>query len=346
MPSACVQTPGAKVSLESERLVVVLPEPEDGEAGDLRREIPLRDLERMVLGERVSVTTPALVEMLRREIPVCLMDGRGHYIGSFQPAAPDHGAARLRQYQCALDAGFALKTAGRIVVSKIYNQRRVLQRVAAGRRSNTIDRGPVPDGFDTSLALMDSMMQKAGTCASLDELRGCEGAASAHYFSLWAQLLPDAFPFERRSTRPPLNPVNACISFSATLLYHEMVSFLHARGLDPALGFLHATENGRWSLALDLMEPFRPVVAEALTLDLFSRRILNEKHFEPANGGTYLNREGRAKLILQYEKRMDRQFMSECVGHRTTLRTQLDQQALLLKAALDTPDRFEPFLVN
>jgi CRISPR-associated protein Cas1 len=109
---------------------------------------------------------------------------------------------------------------------------------------------------------------------------------------------------------------------------------------------LHATEDGRWSLALDLMEPFRPVLVEALALDLFSHQILNEKHFEPKNGGVYLNEEGRKKFILQYERRMERQFLSEAVGHRTTLRQQLENQAVMFKTSLEKRDAFEPFLIN
>jgi CRISPR-associated protein Cas1 len=162
----------------------------------------------------------------------------------------------------------------------------------------------------------------------------------------WAKFLPEEFPFERRSTRPPLNAVNACISFGATLIYQEMVSFIHAHGLDPALGLLHATEDGRWALALDLIEPFRPALIEALTLDLFSHDMLRAGHFEHKHGGVYLNEEGRKKFLLQYERRMERQFMSECAGHRTSLRQQLEAQAVQYKAALESPEKFEPFLMN
>ena len=123
--------------------------------------------------------------------------------------------------------------------------------------------------------------------------------------------------------------MNACISFGATLVYNEMVAFIHAHGLDPALGLLHATEDGRWSLALDLIEPFRPALVEALTLDLFSHQIVCGEHFKSKNGGTYLNDDGRRRFILQYERRMERQFMSEAVGHRTTLRQQVEQQAVM-----------------
>jgi len=344
MPAAYVQHPGSKISLVSERLLILIPDEDSGASPrETRREIPLRDLEQMVMGEGVSVTTPALSEMLRRRIPVSIMDGRGVFLGSFQPAAPDHGAARLRLYQQTQNPGFCLTLSRQLIVAKIYNQRRLVQRVAANRKAE--DR-PVPEIVESTLIALDRSMALAGKVHSIDSLRGHEGLASARYFAAWSALLPESFPFERRSTRPPLNPVNAVLSFSSTLVYHETCAALHAHGLDPGLGILHTTENGRWSLALDLMEPFRPVLAEALTLDLFSHKMLNQSHFEPQKGGIYLNREGRAKLLLQYEKRMERQFMSESVGHRTTLRQQLENQAILLKSALDDPTKFEPFLMN
>lgn len=342
MPTACVQLPGSKISLESERLVVVFPDSDDSPR-EARRDIPLRDLERMVMGEGVSATTPALMEMLRRSIPISFIDGRGRFLGSFQPAAPDHGAARLRHYQRTLDPDFALAVAREILGAKIHNQRRLVQRVAANRKAEDKE---VPPGIPFTLDLLDRAMLLASKAESIDSLRGHEGMAAARYFTAWAALLPAEFPFERRSTRPPLNPVNAVLSFSSTMIYQEMHSFLHAHGLDAALGLLHTTENGRWSLALDLMEPFRPVIAEALTLDLFSHRILNASHFEPQEGGIYLNREGRAKLILQYEKRMERQFLSETAGHRTTLRQQLENHAILFKSALDDPLKFAAFRMN
>lgn len=342
MPTACVQTPGSKISLESERLIVLFPESDDSPR-ETRRDIPLRDLERMVMGEGVSATTPALMEMLRRHIPISFIDGRGRFLGSFQPAAPDHGAARLRHYLRALDPDFALTIAREIIASKIHNQRRVLQRVTANRKS---DGWEPPPGITHAIDSLERALQQVIVADSIESLRGHEGFAAARYFFAWSALLPENFPFERRSTRPPLNPVNACLSFASTLVYNETHSFIHVHGLDAALGLLHTTENGRWSLALDLMEPFRPVVTEALTLDLFSHQMLNTSHFEPHDGGVWLTREGRSKLILQYEKRMDRQFLSDHCGHRTTLRQQLENHTILFKSALDDPTTFRAFRMN
>lgn len=353
MPTAAILKPDSRVRLDREHLEIV--GPEEGVQGDtLLREIPLRDVDRLILSECVQITSQAMGEVLRREIPVIWLDSLGHVLGNFLPPPPAHGGARLRQYQRVLDPQFGLAMAGRIITAKVYNQRRVLQRLLASRRNDSDDGGPeIPavrtealESVAEAIRWMDALFASLKTAANYDELRGYEGVSTARYFSAWATFLPDAFPFEHRSTRPPHNPVNACISFGSTLLYQEFVAACHSRGLDPALGMLHTTEDGRWSLALDLMEPFRPVFVEALALDCFSHQILNEKHFEPKKGGIYLNEEGRRKFLLQYERRMERQFLSESAGHRTTLRQQIDMQTAQFKTALDAPSAYEPFLMN
>lgn len=334
MPTVCINTPGTRVHLVSERLEVRGTDPDNGVA--TLRVIPINDVDRVILQENVQISSEAMGALLRAEIPVAYVGWNGRYLGGFQPCGPAHGAWRLRHYQAQLDPGFALITAGRIVAAKLYNQRRVLQRMAANRQQD----------ITPAIDHLGALLHRASQSRTVDELRGYEGAAAAHYFSHWATFLPETFPFQRRSTRPPLNPVNACLSFGSTLLYNEAVSFIHCHGLDPALGLLHTTEDGRWSLALDLMEPFRPVLVEALALDVFTHQILSEKHFRPHDGGVYLNDEGRARFIVQYERRMERQFMSECAGHRTTLRQQLEQQAVMFKASLADLAKFEPFLMN
>jgi CRISPR-associated protein Cas1 len=335
MPTACVSAPSCHVRLVSERLQIH--GRDESGAAVMLREIPIRDLDRLLAVEGTQISGEALAALLRSGIPVAFLGWNGRYLGGFQPTTPAHGAWRIRQYRASLDGDFCLAIAGRLVAAKIYNQRRVVQRLAANRGSDA----------SGDLAHLDALLREALKSSSIETLRGYEGAASARYFPAWAGFLPDGVAFERRSTRPPMNPVNACISFGATLLYHEAVSAIHARGLDPALGLLHATEDGRWSLALDLIEPFRPVLVEALALDLFSHQILNpSSHFRPHEGGIYLNDEGRAKFIVQYERRMERQFMSEFAGHRTTLRQQLEDSVTRLKSALEDPSAFEAFVMN
>ncbi|MCL5098291.1 MAG: CRISPR-associated endonuclease Cas1 [Candidatus Omnitrophica bacterium] len=373
MPTAVINQSDVRVHLTGERLQVYGHNPES-ERDEVLREIPLRDLDRLIISESVHLTTPALGAILRAAIPIQVFSWSGSYLGGFLPAQNNHGLSRLQQYRRTLEPDFVLTMAGRIVTAKLYNQRRVLQRLAAGHaepdppgdtasspavqsestthpQSPTVPTDPAQiqnpkSEIQAALQWLDSLFASIRASKSIDELRGYEGAATARYFQTWAGFLPSEFPFERRSTRPPLNPVNACISFGSTLIYNEAVAFIHAHGLDPALGMLHATEDGRWSLALDLMEPFRPVLVEALALDLFSHQVLNAQHFEPRKGGVYLNEQGRKKFFLQYERRLERQFLSECIGHRTTLRQQLENQAVMFKSALEDPGKFEPFLIN
>ncbi|MCS7338412.1 MAG: CRISPR-associated endonuclease Cas1 [Verrucomicrobiae bacterium] len=360
MPTAVLNQSNVRLQLTSERLEVWGPNPDTGR-DECLRQIPLHDLERLIVSEAVYITAPALAELMRRGIPIQFFTWSGQFLGNFLPAQNNHGMTRLRQYQQTLDPAFCLQIAKRLVTAKLYNQRRVLQRLAASRSDITQSDQPgtptkpgqpakpgqhVQPNISDALAWLDSLFGLIQASTSLDELRGYEGTATARYFQCWATFLPDEFPFERRSTRPPHNPVNACISFAATIIYNEAVAFCHAHGLDPALGTLHSTENGRWSLALDLIEPFRPAFVEPLALDLFSHQILNQSHFEYRDGGCFLNEDGRKKFFLQYERRMERQFLSEHVGHRTTLRQQLEHQAIMFKAALEDPNRFNPFRMN
>lgn len=341
MPSAHIHNPRARIQLRSRTLEVRGPVVDDhgNDTGDLLlREIPLRDLERMSITEGVSFTSAALAAMMRADIPINLFSYNGRFLGAFRPAGPPNGRSRLTHYQRNLDPGFCLEIARRLVDAKILNQVRVIQRLATNRGQ--------PGATAREAAMLKAHRASVATVGHIDEVRGHEGAAAAAYFGAWARFLPAEFPFERRSTRPPLNPVNACISFGATLIYQEMAGFLQSHGLDAALGCLHATEDGRWSLALDLIEPFRPALVEALAVDLFSRRMLGAGCFEERNGGVYLNASGRKKFLLQYEKRMDREFMSEQLAHRTSLRQQLEEQALQFKRALTDVRQFEPFLMN
>lgn len=345
MPTACILQDRAHIHLKSERLEILQTDPETGR-DQIQRSIPIHDLERLILSESVQISSAALAELLRREIPVSLLGWNDKFLGSFFPSTNQHGLVRLRQYQRNLDSAFALQMAKAIIQAKINNQRRVLQRLSASRGPREADK-PYDATAEDAIRYLDRVQPTLLSASTLDEARGYEGASTARYFRAWSGFLPQGAVFERRSTRPPLNAVNACISFGSTLLYQEMAAFVHAHGLDPALGWLHTTENGRWSLALDLMEPFRPALVEALSLDLFSHRmVIPEEHFSQVQGGVYLNREGRRKFLLQYERRMERQFLSEFVGHRTTLRQQVEHQVTIAKRALDDPSEFKPWLMN
>jgi len=236
------------------------------------------------------------------------------------------------------DASFALALAINWVEAKILNSRRVLQRLAANREELEIT---------PHLLALGQLAQNCQEASSLDTLRGYEGTAAGRYFECYAGFFPEHAPFERRSRRPPHNAPNAVLSYAYTLLSAEAEACLHAIGLDPAIGFLHEPADRRPSLALDIIEPFRAPLADAMALDLLTHSVLNpHAHFENRNGGVYLNLEGRKRFFVAYERRMEREFTSEQHGSRTSLRNELHNQCRAVKKAVTEDEPFEPFLMN
>jgi CRISPR-associated endonuclease Cas1 len=337
MPNLIVITPGARVGLHGERLKVEIPplDREEESAPEVR-EIPLHEIEQVVVSEVVALTMPALAECLRREIPVLITAYGERLLGLCLPPAP-HSAARVAQYERTRDPEFNLALASAFIEAKVMNSRRVLQRLAANR-----------DGRDVKPALhrLEQIAEHVRQARSLDTLRGYEGTAAGLYFETFGEFFPAAAPFERRSRRPPHNAANAILSYTYTLLAAEMEYACHSAGLDPALGFYHEIQDRRPSLALDLIEPFRAPVADALALDLLSHGTLHpQEHFEKRDGGVFLNPSGKKRFFVAFERRMTRDFQGRA-GVRTQLRAELRRMALEIKAAVLNGDMPEPFLMN
>lgn len=327
-----VQTPGSRVRLRRQSLIVT-PPAAAGVPQDVS--VPIADVERLVLATGVSCSTRAIARLLGGSVPVVFLSQSGKHLGCFDPPAPPRGSTRSQQYRNCEDPEFRLEISRRLISAKIANARRALQRLNTRR----------PSFEKPILATFSHLQREAQHSATLDSLRGIEGAAAARYFGLWAGFFPTAFPFERRSTRPPLNPVNAVLSFVASLVYSELLSACRARGLDPAPGCLHETTDDRFSLPLDLMEPFRPALIEPLTLRMFALRILDSSHFKPHGKGTHLNDVGRKLLFEQYEDRLQRPFTCPQLGNRSTFRSILINTPLQYKMALADPARLDPFLL-
>jgi CRISPR-associated endonuclease Cas1 len=343
MPSLYLTTPGTRARIVSEHLEVETPLDPDhapgsrqgGECPALRR-IPLHDIEQVVAETRTGLTLAAIGAFAERGVPVVLIKTDGRAVALCLPPAPDL-PARLAHYQSRLSPDFPLAIARALVEAKIANSRRLLQRLASNRGQ------PAP----AAVAQLEPLRARALAAPSVETTRGYEGAAAGAYFEALATFFPATSPFERRSRRPPHNPANALLSLGYALLTHETTTALHAAGLDPALGYLHEPETGRPSLALDLIEPFRAPLADGLALDLLNHGTLKpDTHFEPREGGIYLNLEGRRRFFGHFERRMDRPFTSDLTGQRTTLRDEIRRQLYSLKRQLLGQGTFEPFIMN
>lgn len=291
---------------------------------NISRVLPLAGISHLLVSTTVSMSGALLQALLSRGIGVTLL-GQGGPVGEIQPATPPKGNLRLRQYRCCSEADWCLRQARVLVATKIFNQAYMLR-----RRQN-----PPPEAFFKEM----KRLQKS-VIATTDgqELMGIEGMATALYFAEWAAQLPPAFPFGGRSRRPPLNPVNACLSYLSALCAGDMLRALLQVGIDPDLGVLHSTADYRHNLVLDLMEPYRPVLVEGVTRDILTHGMFGPESTEQRDdGGCYLTAAGRVCVIRRYEQRMESTFQQ--VGSPTTLRKSMLATARCWRDAVLDPQQ-------
>jgi CRISPR-associated protein Cas1 len=181
----------------------------------------------------------------------------------------------------------------------------------------------------------------------LESLRGIEGQAADIYFSDLASLLPDGFTFTERSKRPPRDPTNSLLSLAYTLLSKEVHSAVEIAGLDPYVGYLHAVHYGRPSLALDLMEEFRSIVADSVVLSLINNRRLTPEDFDSEEGFPRLRKESWPQFLRAWELRLNERVRHPLLGRSYPYREILLCQArILVKSLLGDIDRYVPFTVR
>ncbi len=340
MASLILTSDVLSVRLDSRRLEVVKRVSDGPRAKHEKRIVPLHDLDRVVAIGHPSITIPVLIKLMDQGIPCFFVSTYGRWRGAVISDRNLNGRRRLRQYDQSRDRLFCLSVAQCLIEAKIRNSRRVLQRLAANR-ALTDER--------EHIAICNELKHYAG-CAlnteSHDELMGVEGIAAARYFKRLACFFPKNMPFNGRSRRPPLDPANALLSWSYTMLLGEMEGIIRSHGLDAALGVLHVETDNRPSLALDLIEPLRPAIADLLVLNILNHKILREEHFEvnPENGGTYLTEEARKPYFMVYEQTMKRRFSPSSGESHTDFRKVMDNEVCRYLRALEM-NKFEPFFL-
>ncbi|WP_420457017.1 type I-C CRISPR-associated endonuclease Cas1c [Rubrivirga sp.] len=287
-----VQTQGTYLRLEGETLRVEVEK-------ELRLQIPLHHLGGLVVFGNVLLSPFLLKRCAEDGRSVVWLSRGGRFVGRL--AGPVSGNVLLREAQHAAlaDPERTTAVARSVVVGKVRAQRAVLMRAA--READGHDE-PAIRAAAEALARAQAAAKGA---PDVDTVRGEEGQAAAVYFDVFPRLVraPDV-GFDGRTRRPPRDPMNALLSFLYTLVRGDCTAALESVGLDPQVGFLHVLRPGRPALALDLMEEFRPSVADRLALALVNRRQLTPAHFEPRPGGAvYLNEEGRRVVLTAYQER-------------------------------------------
>ena len=298
------------------------------------------DLEQVVLMGSISLSSRVMGSLLGRGIDTVLLSSRGQYRGRLVGPEKRNILLRQMQFRRYEEADFRLQVARALVEGKLRNMRTLLMRL--GRRR----------GQDVSQVAhrLRAQMRQLGEAPTADVLRGLEGAGTAAYFGSLGSFLPAELGFKTRNRRPPKDPANSMLSFGYALLASTIEGVIHLVGLDPYLGFLHVVDYGRPSLALDLMEEFRPVLVDALVLDLANHGMVRREDFESRDGGVYLGDRGRRLLIEHYQKRME-EVVSYPVGEerveRLSYRRCAEYQVRrLARVIMGEEERYAPFLVR
>ncbi len=313
------QTNGAKIGIRGMTLTV---KDKDGVA---LKEIPLTNVESLSLLGSVQISTQAVHALADNGIPIAYLSSAGRLVALIDPLDSVSAEVRRAQVRQFDKANICLQIARAVVTAKIINQRTILMR----------NHDSLPKSVSSDLSKAADMAAQSDT---LDSLRGHEGHAGAIYFQYFAGMfkcsMAEEFNAHGRQRRPPPDPINSCISMAYSMLTHECVTALRLARLEPSIGAYHISRPGRPALALDLMEPFRPLIADSVAISAFNRNELCEGHFLRTSAGCVLTDQGRRVFFSAYARRMDVEIKHPVFEYRLSYRRMLILHARMIAAWL------------
>ena len=316
-----IQEPGSHVGKRSEHLVIK----KDGR--ELNR-VPIHAVRQVVVFGNVQVSTQALETLVTNEVPVVYLTGYGRFVGAFTPPPAKNVSLREAQYRKFNDADACLMLAKAAVRAKLTNQRALLMR---SLRTET-ERGK----DELAARHIAEMIRSLDDVNTLDSVLGTEGQGAALYFGEFGRFLKPppgrGFDFTTRNRRPPRDPVNALLSFAYAMLAKDCFAAVCVVGFDPYKGFFHQGRHGKPSLALDLMEEFRPVIADSVVLTLINNESLTPDDFVMWRDACNLTDAGRKAFFAAYELRKATVVTHPVYGYRMSYARMLEVQARMLAA--------------
>ncbi len=303
-------------------------------------DVPLIKVEGVVILGRATVSPALINELLERHIPLSFMTKTGRYLGRLEPEVTKNIFVRRAQWMAAGESHQAVHLVRGFVRGKLKNYRQSLMRSA---RENKGD-------FKAAISQLENCLSPIDKTDSIDSLRGLEGAGSAAYFGAFDMLIrAEGFGFEKRRRRPPTDPINSLLSLGYSLLRHDVQSAVNIVGFDPYLGYLHVERYGRPSLALDLMEEFRPVVVDSMVLNAINKRILKVGDFvtEPISGAVSLTPDGLKVFLRLYEEKKQCKFKHPVMGTQCSYQECFEIQGrFLAKFLLGETDKYPPLVLK
>ncbi|MDZ4186324.1 MAG: type I-C CRISPR-associated endonuclease Cas1c [Desulfuromonadales bacterium] len=332
-----VTTQGAYLAKEGETIVVKVER-------EIRLRLPVHTIGGIVCFGNVSCSPFLMGFCAEKGVGISFLTEHGRFLARVQGPVSGNVLLRREQYRRADDKKASADIARAVLTGKIANSRTVLQRALRDHSDKL-----AADQVGFAVKRLNNYLEILNREQSLDVLRGCEGDAAHIYFNVFDNLIlaqKDAFSFQERNRRPPLDNVNALLSFIYTLLVHDIRSALETVGLDPAVGFLHRDRPGRPSLALDLMEEFRPFLADRLTLSLVNLRQVQEKGFNKAEtGAVMMNDDTRKTVLVAYQERKQEEIMHPFLEEKVAIGLLFHMQALLMARYLRGDlDGYPPFI--
>jgi CRISPR-associated protein Cas1 len=277
-------------------------------------------------------------------VALSFLSEQGHFLARVHGPISGNVLLRRAQYRRADDEAGSVAVARAVLAAKFANSRTVLQRALRDRPECV-----GATDLQAAVARLEQLQGELSSDLALESLRGMEGDAAKTYFGVFDHLITtqkEDFYFRGRNRRPPLDNLNAMLSFVYTLLAHDASGALQAVGLDPQVGFLHRERPGRPSLALDLMEEFRPFLADRLVLSLINLRQVQGKGFTKSESGAVLmNDATRKEVLVAYQKRKQEEIVHPFLEEKTTVGLLVHLQALLLaRFVRGDLDGYPPFV--
>lgn len=331
-----VTTQGTYLHQEGETVVASV------ERADVLR-LPIHTLAGIVCFGQVSCSPPLLGLCGEHGVHVSFLTEWGNFLARVTGPVSGNVLLRREQVRRAEDPAAACELARSFVLGKLANSRTVLQRAQR-------DHGPTPT-ITRAVDIVADVIRRAQRAADTDTLRGLEGEAANAYFDAFDGMVltqNDVFSMKTRSRRPPLDPTNTLISFLYTILAHDCEAALEGVGLDPQIGFLHALRPGRPSLALDLMEEFRAILADRVALTLINLNQIDGKGFKTTeSGAVFMGNETRKAVLQAWQKKKKEIIQHPFLNEKIELGLLPHAQALLLARHLRGDlDAYPPFLLK
>lgn len=342
-----LQEQGAYVSKRSEHLIV-------RKSGEELQRVPIVGVQQVVLFGNVQISTQALGCLATMGVPVIYMTMYGRFVATLMPTIAKNVLLRVNQFRLFADPQKCLTLAKAAVKAKIINQRALLMRTLRSRNGDEPTNGAeIARGSDEPAARdMADLLNRVENISDPAVLLGTEGQAASLYFSQFNRMLKAAvlgrgFDFKTRNRRPPRDPVNALLSFAYAILLKDCFSALCAVGFDPYHGFFHVGRHGKPSLALDLMEEFRAIIADSVVLTLINTEMLTIKDFLVWRESCQLTDDGRKRFFEVYEQRKSTVVTHPVFGYKMSYGRMLEVQARMLAAYVrgDIPE-YTGFIVR